>query len=340
MKAVILCGGSGTRLWPVSRTSSPKQFVPLFNGKSLFQLTIERNQELVDGLIIVVNEKQLPLCKEQIPASLQNKTQFIIEPCGRNTAPAIALAAHLAQNDHLFVVPSDHLIKIQEAYVKTVTAAKELASDNALVTFGITPQYPETGYGYIEANGNDVLSFKEKPDYKTAEEYIASGNFYWNSGMFLFHSNMYLEELKKFSSEIYNQSKKALDSSIQEDNIYRIKEADMLAIPSDSIDYAVMEKSDFVKTIPSKFGWSDLGSFDALYSEFDKDSDGNTNANAIHLNSKDNLIISNKLVTTFDVENLLIVDTPDALLIGKRGESQKVKELLDKVKINNKDLLD
>ena len=341
MKAVILCGGAGTRLWPISRQSSPKQFAPIFNGKSLFQLTIERNLPHVDGLIVVVNEKQLSLCQSQIPQEIASQTDFIIEPTGRNTAPAIALAALLTE-DNLLVLPSDHLIKDLEQYKNSIQKAHEYSQLNNLVTFGIKPTYPETGYGYIEAKGHDVESFKEKPELDIAQKYIESGNYYWNSGMFCFQSTTYLNELKNYRNDIYSTAKVAFDNANVNERIYRIDLNQMKEIPSESIDYAVMEKSQIVKIVPSDIAWSDLGSFDSLYDELDKDDNGNTfSSNYIQHNSKNNLILSNKrIITTFDVEDLLIVETQDSILIGKKGESQNVKKIVESLKVNHQHLLD
>lgn len=342
MKAVIMCGGSGTRLWPISRKSNPKQFAPLFNGKSLFELTLERNLNLVDEFIIVVNELQLPLCQKQIPKIISDKVKFIIEPIGRNTAPAITLAALLAKDSDLLILASDHLIKDQVSYENCVANAQNLAQNKNLVTFGINPEYPEIGYGYIEADKNDVISFKEKPNLETAKKYIESGNYYWNSGMFFFNSTTYLNELKNYQEEIFIMSDRALTNAKVEGNIYKVLENDMLSIPKDSIDYAVMEKSKVVKVVPSAFIWSDLGSFDALYEELPKDASGNTKCD-VHLsdNSHNNIIVGNKrIIATFDISDLIIVDTLDALLIGKRGESQKVKQLLSQVKKLKPELLD
>lgn len=341
MRLVILCGGSGTRLWPISRTSSPKQFIPLFNGKSLFELTIERNLKHFENLTVVVNEEQLDICRTQVPKSILSKTIFIIEPIGRNTAPAISLAALASPDDDLLVVPSDHLIEDPNIYQACLEQAGNLAKENRLVTFGLKPSYPETGFGYIESDGTNVLSFKEKPNLELATTYIEKGNFFWNSGMFYFKASFYLSELKEYSSEIFSASQTAFSESSPENGIYRISQELMQKIPSDSIDYAIMEKSKYVSVVPSSFKWSDLGSFDALDKVLPKDDLGNTqDSNYISFKSNNNLILSSKrLIATFDIDDLIIVDTPDALLIGKKGESQHVKDLLAQVKAKNEKLL-
>lgn len=332
MKAVILCGGSGTRLWPLSRVASPKQFAKIFDNKSLFELTIERNEHIVDGFIIIVNEKQLDLCKSQIPSHIKN-IEFIIEPVGRNTAPAITLATLSHPEESLLVLPSDHLIKDLDVYATCVKTAKEQADLNNLVTFGIKAKHAETGYGYIEADGINVLSFKEKPDHQTAVQYVSSGNFFWNSGMFLFNSKFYLVELEKYSPNIFAKSKEALQKANVDSNTTFIQKQDMESIPEDSIDYAVMEHCNAVKVIPSPFYWSDLGSFDSLYEELDKNENGNTeNQNHIALNSSNNLVISKKVIATVDVSDLIIVETDDTIMIAKKGNGQRVKDLLKKVK--------
>jgi len=264
----------------------------------------------------------------------------MLEPVGRNTAPAIALAClSLEYDDIVLVTPSDHLIKNQIEYEAVLKKAREFASDGNLVTFGITPDYPETGYGYIESNDFDVISFKEKPDEQTAKDYIKKGNFYWNSGIFCFKAGVFLEELKNSSPEIYEMSRAAFENSV-DTNPFRIKMEDMLNIPEDSIDYAVMEKSQRVKVVPSDIGWSDLGSFDALYDELPKDEYNNTiSKNSINIDSKNNLLISSdRLVATIDVDDLLIIDTSDALLVSKKGSSQKVKQVVKKLKESNSQL--
>ena len=343
MKAVIMCGGSGTRLWPISRKSTPKQFVRLFGEKSLFELTIDRNINLVDEFIIVVNKDQLKICQKQVPLILKDKVTFIVEPKAKNTAPAITLAALHAKTDSILVLASDHLIEKQDEYEKCIHDANQLAKSGKIVTFGITPDYAETGYGYIEAKGNEVISFKEKPDIATAQDYLKRGNYFWNSGMFLFETQTYLKELEKCSPEILEKTQMTFEQSKKDKNVIYPQLKQMDLIPEDSIDYAVMEKSSNVAVIPSHFSWSDLGSYDSLYNEFQKDNDGNVSLTSsyIKMNSQNNLIISEKeLVATFDIKNLIIVETEDALLIGKRGKSQNVKTLLQKIKRDHSKLLD
>jgi mannose-1-phosphate guanylyltransferase len=332
MTNVILCGGSGTRLWPISRTLMPKQFVKLFDGKSLFQLTVERNSKVCDSQLIVSNTEQYFLALDQLEELNKTNNRYLLEPVGRNTAPAIALACMTLPKDEIVLVtPSDHLIKNEAAYKKVLQRAKELAQEDNLVTFGITPTFAETGFGYIEADGEDVKAFHEKPDAQTAQKYLDAGNYYWNSGMFMFKAGVFLEELKNYSPKIYEMSKKALGNdiatltNIQDEvktsfaEMIRIKHEDMLAIAEDSIDYAVMEKSSKVKVVPSDIAWSDVGSFDALAEELPND-------------ENNNLIISDKLVKTIDIKDSIIVDTGDALLVSKKGSSQRVKEIVNQLK--------
>ena len=357
MTNIILCGGSGTRLWPLSRTLMPKQFVKLFNNESLFQKTLQRNHKVCDKQFIVSNAEQYFLAVDQIDehnANAKSKiqdTRFLLEPVGRNTAPAIALAAFaLDPEEIMLVTPSDHLIKDEAAYLSVVAKAEKLAEEGNLVTFGITPEYPETGFGYIEADGEDVKAFHEKPDEATAQRYLDAGNYFWNSGMFCFKAGFFLEELKRYSPEIYEASKAALENKAPvTDNMLRITHDFMSAIPEDSIDYAVMERSDRVKVLPSNIGWSDLGSFDSLYTELEQDAFGNAllttgdaagerQTDAIVQNANNNLIISEKLVAAIDVDDLLVVDTADALLISRKGSSQKVKEVVKELKERSSEL--
>lgn len=333
MTNIILCGGSGTRLWPISRTLMPKQFVQLFDNKSLFQLTVERNQKACDAQVIVSNAEQYFLAVDQLLELQVSENTFLLEPVGRNTAPAIALACMALPRDEIVLVtPSDHMIQDEKNYLEAIKQASIEALNDNLVTFGITPSYPETGFGYIEASGTDVKSFKEKPNAVTAQHYIDEGNYYWNSGMFCFKAGTFLSELENYSPAIFNATKEAYTNA-SKGKLIRITHNDMIAIPEDSIDYAVMEKSSRVKVIPSDIAWSDLGSFDALYNELPKNGDDNTaNPDHISIDSHRNLILSHKTIATIDIDDMIIIDTEDALLISKKGSSQKVKEVVFELK--------
>ena len=334
MTNIILCGGSGTRLWPISRILMPKQFVKLFNDQSLFQLTVERNSKFCDKELIVSNSEQYFLALDQLEELQRTDSIYLLEPVGRNTAPAITLACLTLDPDEIVLItPSDHLIKNETEYAKVLLTAKELAKDDNLVTFGITPTFPETGFGYIESDGDNVKAFHEKPNFDKATEYLKAGNYYWNSGMFCFKAGVFLDELQKYSPEIYETSKTALKNAKSGGSI-RILHDDMMNITEDSIDYAVMEKSSKVKVVPSNIDWSDLGSFDALYEELPKDENNNTiNENHISIDSKNNLIYGNeRKIATVDIEDLIIVDTGDALLVSKKGSSQKVKKVVAEIR--------
>ena len=336
MTNIILCGGSGTRLWPISRALMPKQFVKLFDDKSLFQLTVERNSKVCESEFVISNAEQYFLALDQLEELKKKNSSYLLEPIGRNTAPAIALACMaLDPQEIVLVTPSDHLIKDEVEYEKVLLVAKKLAQDDNLVTFGITPSFAETGFGYIESDGEDVKAFHEKPDFDRATEYLKAGNYYWNSGMFCFKAGIFLEELKKYSPKIYEDSLNALNNTTKS-NLIRIKHDDMMAIDEDSIDYAVMEKSSKVKVVPSDINWSDVGSFDALYEELPKDENNNTiNENHVCIDSKNNLIYGKeRKIATVDVEDLIIVDTGDALLVSKKGSSQKVKKVVAEIRKN------
>ncbi|WP_368029615.1 mannose-1-phosphate guanylyltransferase/mannose-6-phosphate isomerase [Arcobacter sp. s6] len=352
MTNIILCGGSGTRLWPISRSLMPKQFVKLFDDKSLFQLTVERNSKVCKSQFIVSNTEQYFLALDQLEDLGKTNNKYLLEPVGRNTAPAIALACmQLDYDEIVLVTPSDHLIKDEKEYEKVLKKAKEFAKDNKLVTFGITPTFAETGFGYIQAKlENDeslmmnVECFKEKPNLELAQSYIDENTklsiqnlplkYLWNSGMFCFKAGVFLDELEKYSAEIYNTCKTAFDNKKIDNSTLRIQHSHMEAIPDESIDYAVMEKSDIVKVIPSDIAWSDVGSFDALYEELPKDENGNTlNDKHISIDSKNNLIYGkDRVIATVDMEDCIIVDTGDAILISKKGSSQKVKKVVEEVR--------
>lgn len=335
MKTIIMCGGAGTRLWPISTEENPKQFLQIFNGESLFEKTIKRNLSTTDEFIIVVNKKQFPICKKQADQFEANFI-FLIEPIAKNTAAAISLASLFAgPQDNLLVVPSDHLIFDEDKYKESIAYAVESSNSNNLITFGIRPTYPETGFGYIEyeknqsTNSSQVISFKEKPDLVTATSYLEKGNYLWNSGMFLFKAKNYLQELESYSPDIFITISEVFKNKSVNENIINFSTDLMQEVPSNSIDYAVMEKSKKVFVVPSEFRWSDLGSYDSLYNELDKDEDNNTkDENLYQYNSNNNLIISNnRKIALFDVENLIVVDSDEAILIGKKGQSQNVKKI-------------
>jgi mannose-1-phosphate guanylyltransferase len=348
---LILCGGAGTRLWPLSRRATPKQFVDLIGGQTLFGRTVARNLALVDSYIIVTGAEQYPLAKAQFKAAAHGemKVGFILEPLGRNTAPAIALAClGLPPEEIVLVTPSDHEITDQKAYLAAAAVAREAAEEGWLATFGITAAYPETGYGYIEAGTPtrdslflSVRAFKEKPDLSTAEAYVKAGRYYWNSGMFCFSAGRFLEELGRYAPAMLETAKKAREAGIAVSpkgqgapDVVTIPKAEMEAIPAQSIDYAVMEKADRVAVVPCDIGWNDLGSWDAIYEIRSKDGSHNaSNEGLMAINSTRNLVMGpGKRIILLDVEDLIVIDTPDALLVARRSRSQDVKAVVDALK--------
>ncbi|MFV8374669.1 mannose-1-phosphate guanylyltransferase [Flavobacterium sp. LB1P71] len=326
---VILTGGVGSRLWPLSRKSQPKQYLDLFDGKSLFEMTVERNRNVANKIMVVGNIDNCHLSRKVMEKS---NTPYvdIIESTPRNTAAAIAFAAFASDPDDILIVtPSDHIIDAMENYEAAINEAVEKASNGYIVTFGIVPTKPEIGYGYIERKGDDVLSFREKPNQVTAKDFIAKGNFLWNSGMFCFKAGVFLEELQSFKPEVYEKSKITWDNNAN--GILNLELS--LDIPSISIDYAVMERSKKIKVVPSTFIWSDLGSFESVYDYL---------ASTGHpVDKNGNMVIGTNNYTAFvGLKNTIFVYTDTANLILHKDSSQDVKNIYNELEQQNPDLLD
>lgn len=348
---VIMAGGTGSRLWPLSRELHPKQFLSIEGKLSMLQNTIMRLAPLsVEAPVVICNDKHRFLVAEQLRAIDKLANNIILEPVGRNTAPAIALAAFCSlQNSDgedplLLVLAADHVIRDEEAFIQAIKQAEPLAEQGKLVTFGIVPTQAETGYGYIlrgEAIGDDaftVAEFVEKPDFDTACHYLASGKYYWNSGMFLFRVSSYLNELKKLSPDIYSACEKAVGHINPDLDFIRINKEAFSLCPSDSIDYAVMEHTHHAVVVPMSAGWSDVGSWSSLWDISEKDQQRNVlHGDVFTHNSKDNYIYSeNSFISTVGVSNLVIIQTADALLVSSKDSVQDVKKIVDYLKNNNR----
>lgn len=326
---VVLTGGIGSRLWPLSRKSRPKQYLSLFEGKSLFELTVERNRNIADKIVVVGNVDNCHLSKDVMNNAKLSYTD-IIESTPRNTAAAIAFAAFAADSDAILIVtPSDHIIDAMDQYEEAIEEAIHKASSGFIVTFGIQPTKPETGYGYIEQSGDNVISFREKPDQTTAMSFIAKGNFLWNSGMFCFKASVFLEELKMFEPEVYEKSKIAWENNQKGKLDLELS----LEIPSISVDYAVMERSKKIKVVASSFVWSDLGSFESVYDYLV--SKGHP------VDENGNMAIGTNNYTAFlGTRDTIFVYTDDANLILKKKSSQDVKYVFNTLERQKSPLLD
>ncbi|TPG40076.1 mannose-1-phosphate guanylyltransferase [Flavobacterium pectinovorum] len=325
---VILTGGVGSRLWPLSRKSQPKQYLEIFEGKSLFEMTVDRNRHLASKVMVVGN-----IDNHHLSNKVMGKTQTsyinIVEATPRNTAAAIAFAAFASDPDDILIItPSDHIIDKMENYNLAISEAIIKAEDGFIVTFGIIPTKPETGYGYIESKGDKVISFREKPNETTAKEFISKGNFLWNSGMFCFKAGVLLEELKQYQPDVYEKSK-----AVWEANKEGFLNLDLsLEIPSISIDYAVMERSKKIKVVPAAFSWSDLGSFESVYDYLvSKNHPIDKNGNMV--------IGSGKHTTFLGLKNTIFVYTDTANLILQKENSQDVKDIYSELEKINSDLL-
>ncbi len=345
MIPVILSGGSGTRLWPLSRRHYPKQFLPLVSSHTMIQETVLRLSGLkgLKSPIAVCNEDHRFMMAEQLLEIGVKAAAIILEPIGRNTAPAVTLAALSAssEDDVLLILPADHVIENTSAFHESVVQAKILAEQGFLVTFGIVPTEPETGYGYIKRDNEqrqgpayNVASFVEKPDLEIAKAYLESGDYYWNSGMFAFKAGTFLSELQKFNPAILESCQQALKDAKKDMDFVRLNTDVFSLCPSDSIDYAVMEKTDKAVVIPLEAGWNDVGSWSALWDVTEKDAFGNAiKGDVLTVDTHNSFIHAHsKLVTVIGLGNLVVVETDDAVMIAAKDRVQDVKEIVDRLK--------
>jgi mannose-1-phosphate guanylyltransferase / mannose-6-phosphate isomerase len=341
VKVVILAGGIGSRLWPISKSSFPKQFLKLYGDYSLLQNTVRRfsDDNLFEDLIIVTNASYSDLVKKQV-SSIDKRfaDHILVEPEGKNTAPAIALAVKYMQENFLikedecfFVTSSDHFIYPEIKLIHAIESAEEIAKQGNIVVFGVHPNKPETGYGYIEMSENilsnniyEVKRFVEKPSFETAQKYLLSGNFLWNAGLFLFQMKTFLDQLEKHQKEIFSFFEKSYEDFLNS----------FSSLPNISIDYGLLEKSEKIAVSPLNLVWSDVGSWDNVYETMEKDENMNVKkGNVVDLDTKNCLIISHKkLISTIGIEDMIIIETEDAILLSKKGSSQKVKLLLELIK--------
>jgi len=339
---VILSGGSGTRLWPMSKPEMPKQLLPITSDETMLQLTAQRtNSNGFAAPIVVAGQRHADLVEQQLVEAGTAPQLLILEPVARNTAPAIALAALAARPEEvLLVMPSDHVIADLDAFHAAIRSALPMVSQGWLATFGIAPDKPETGYGYIQvgreiAKGvHQVARFVEKPRLERAEAMLARGDYAWNGGIFLFRADRYLEELGQHASEMLVAAEKAMRAARREGKRLVPDEAEFAACPSDSIDYAVMERADRVAVVPVSMGWNDVGSWDALHAISDLDVFGNSHrGEVLAIDTRNCLIRTDRVrVAAVDVEDLIIVASGDDVLILPRGRSQDVKKLIEAMK--------
>ncbi len=338
---VILSGGSGTRLWPVSRLRHPKQLASLVGDETLIQATARRLAGLQDAgdPIVVCNEHHVETIKQQL-GEIGVSPRFIVEPVGRNTAPAAAAAAIAAGSDALLLVlPSDHIITDVASLHRAIESATRFAEEGRIVTFGIVPDRPETGYGYIRkgVESGDAFTlerFVEKPDAETAESYIETGDYLWNSGMFLFRSDVYLSALDQHAPEMAAGVATVIEASELHDDVLRL-DADTFAVcPADSIDYAVMEHIDNGIVVPLDAGWSDIGSWDALWELSANDEQGNTTKGDVLLEGvNDSIVVArDRLVAVVGLDHVVVVETDDAVLVAARDRAQDVKKIVDRLR--------
>ncbi|HBD94257.1 MAG: mannose-1-phosphate guanylyltransferase/mannose-6-phosphate isomerase [Spirochaetes bacterium GWF1_31_7] len=339
MKYVILAGGSGSRLWPMSRKNTPKQFINLVNDKTMLQNTVERvTKQDGEDIFVISNNDSKFIINDQISSLFKkfNEKNIIIEPCARNTAPAIAYGClFFEENDIIAILSSDHHITNPSKFNEILTQAEEIARENYIVTLGIIPDSPRTGYGYIKKSdttiksGYKVEKFVEKPDLVTAEKYVKDGGFYWNAGIFIFKVSVLLNELKRLSPELFENLLKIKEKI---SNKKEILISDFERFKKISIDYAVMEKSDKICVIPSEFGWSDVGSFKSLYDILPKDDNNNVfnSSDILSIDTKNTFIMgTTRKIATIGLNDITIIDTPDALLVASSNSTEKVKNIVE-----------
>ena len=354
MIPVIMSGGSGTRLWPLSRKNRPKQFIALVNERSMFQNTLDRlaGIDSLEEPVVVCNDAHRFMVADQLQETWARSPSIILEPVGRNTAPAIALAALAAIKQHgedcvLLVLSADHHIVDDEGFRVAVSQADALAKKGAMVTFGIVPTKPETGYGYIKGSARPpetamdayvVEQFVEKPDLATAESYLESGDYYWNSGMFMFQASRYLAELKKHHPDILEICEQASGSATHDLDFTRISLDIFASCPDDSIDYAVMEKTDSAVVVPLDVGWSDVGAWSALWELGEKDATGNVcHGDVLHEDSENCYFhADNKMIAALGVKDIVVVETADGVMVADRNRVQDVKKIVNRLKAEDR----
>jgi len=346
--AVIIAGGSGTRLWPLSRTSFPKQFQSITGERTMFQNTLLRLSGInIDSVFVICNEEHKFLAAEQL-SQINCDGSIILEPIGRNTAPAIALTALMDNdNSNLLVLPADHEVTDSKNFVKCINDALPLSESGKLVTFGIIPKEAKTGYGYIKRGsqvgpGYFVDSFIEKPNKDKAQSYIDSNDYYWNSGMFLFQSSKYLSELKKYRPKIHESCKKSLLNHDNNSDFIEINHKAFEACPDESIDYAIFEETEDAVVLPMNIGWNDLGSWSSVWEVSDKDGYGNiTDGDVILHNTNNSYVRSDRgLIVCNGLNDKIIVSTEDALIVSDKDSDEDIKEIINKMKLDSRSELE
>lgn len=343
---VILSGGSGTRLWPLSREAYPKQFLQLAGEHSMLQSTWLRVADVAtQAPLVVANEAHRFVAAEQLQQVGTTPSAILLEPVGRNTAPAIAAAALEACRDGadplLLVLPSDHLIRDVAHFHRAILEAADIAEQGKLVTFGIQPTAPETGYGYIKAVAGEgaraIERFVEKPDLATAQDYVASGEYYWNSGMFLFRASRYLQELERLQPQILAACRTSWEKARRDADFIRLDADAFKTSPSDSIDYAVMEKTADAAVVPLNAGWSDVGSWTALRDVSEQDANGNAHrGDVIAIDCHDTFAYGERLIAMVGLDDVIVVETDDAVLVGKSDRMQEVKDVVARLKADGR----